>query len=588
MNKTIHPITNIPAGYADRYIIYTRRSTDDPDNQKNSIEYQQQEAIRYYQRLGLPIADIAIEGLCTDGIVKEYHSGFKENDFFEASANNMVTFKVERPKFLSLVSLLRQRKFKGVIALCWDRFSRNETDDVLIKKLMSQGVDIRFVQTEYDRNSSAGALHMDIDGMFSRQYSRAISEKVRNTNKKLRAEGKCIYTPPLGYLSAGSDSKPFDPERAPLVKQVFKLYATGEWSFTTLAQWANKHGLTTKPTRRRRTRGEKLEGIQLSGIPKISNPVTEKTIYHILNNPFYIGKIRHKGELFDSKAHLPLIDLSTFYKVQAVLKQKAVKVYYPVMNFFTYRGLVKCAVCKRAYSPYVQKNIVYYRSRCKAGCTNTVKNVNEALITKEITAILNRIYFTDTELLSIEASKQKGLDAITDKRSRQFDDLMFRKNKARENLDYLQKEKLNLLRTGVFTPAQLIEEEGRLMELVREIDEQIAELNESAQSMLMTVVSFSELIKHAAAYYEYALDTEKRDIAIQVFSELYLENGKLKYEAKQGFNALLQRFDACLQTTCGEDYVFLELEHIYHLVKHDKKILEQYINSFLSKKSQGP
>ncbi|MBZ0099413.1 MAG: recombinase family protein [Taibaiella sp.] len=576
MNKTIHHHKEIDNQYADCYIAYTRKSTDDADNQKNSIEYQEEQIRLSLAGQGIQLAPISIEGFCTDGVITEHHSGFKEDADFETNPDGTISISVERPKFLMLVNLLRQKKFKGVISLCWDRFSRNEADDMLTKKLLKQGIDVRFVQVKYDTGSS-GALHMDIDGMFSRHYSRTISEKVRNTNKKLRSEGKCIYTPPLGYISTGSDNKPFDPERAPLVKRIFELYATGEWSFITLAQWANKHGLTTKPCRRKRTREEKLQGIQLQDIPKTTRPITEKTIWHILNNSFYIGKIRHKDELLDSKAHLPLIDLATFYKVQATLKQKAVKVYYPEMEFFTYRGLIKCGTCGRAYSPYAQKGIAYYRSVCKPECTNSVKNINDNFITKKIMEVFSRIHFTEDERRTIEASARKNLDKLTGNRNKQITDIQFQKNKIVENMAYLAKDKLNLLRIGVFTPLQIIEEEGRLKAQLKEYEEKISSFSASAQSMLDYVISFSELVKHASVYYPYALDTEKRELVIQVFSELYIDNGELKYHANKGFDALLKRFEPLTMATCGQDYVILELEQIYHSVRSSKSFLEQYI-----------
>ncbi len=551
MTKTLNPLEKIDNQYADCYIAYTRKSTDDADNQKNSIEYQAQEIKRDLAKQGIEIAPLTIEGFCTDGYITEHHSGFKEDSEFETNPDGTISISVDRPKFLMLVNLLRQKKFKGVISLCWDRFSRNEADDMLTKKLLKQGIDVRFVQVKYD-TSSSGALHMDIDGMFSRHYSRTISEKVRNTNKKLRNEGQCIYTPPLGYLSEGSGSKPFDPERAYLVRRIFEQYATGEWSFSTLAAWANEQGLTTKPCRRKRTKAEKLQGVELSDIPKSTRPITEASIWHILSNPFYIGKITHKGELFDSKVHQPLVDLATYYKVQSVLKKKAVKVHYPELAFFTYRGLVKCGTCKRGYSPYVQKGNTYYRSRCQKGCANPLKNINDKFITGEAVKILDRIHFTEPEIAAIEAIAWKELDKLTDRRNKQVEDLRLQKNKAAENLDYLTKDKLNLLRTKVFTGIQIIEEEGRLAALLADYEKKISELSISTKAMLEYVISFSELTRHTAAYFEHGLDVYKRDIVQQVFTELYIENGELKYVATEAYQALLMRFDASKTLSCGD------------------------------------
>lgn len=534
--------------FSDYYIIYNRKSTDDAENQKNSIAYQKLENIKFSEKEILKIAPLTIDSFCTNGIIEEHHSGFKQDEGFEASEDGTITYKILRPKFLTLVNLLRAKEFKGVVCLCWDRLSRNEADDVLIKKLLSQGIDIRFVQANYE-DTSSGALHMDIDGMFSRHYSRVISEKVQNTFKKLRGEGRCIYTAPIGYLDQGSDNKPFDKERAPLVKRIFELYSTGEWSFSSLSKWANQQGLTTKPNRRKRTKKEKSEGFELINIPKAVRPCTPKTIENILSNPFYIGKNINEGKLIDSKAHQPLIDTNLFYKVQAVLKSKTVSVHYPDAFFFTYRGLLNCGSCGRVYTPYEQKGIVYYRPKCKDKCLNNLKNINEEYITEKIQELLDRIYFTDEELAKIESQANKELNKISEKRNKEMKDIYRQLNKAMEDLDYLIKDKLNLLRNGLFTPEQIKDEENRLTLQVQDIQNKIKANSESTKAMLDYVITFSELVKNASLYFKHALDTEKRDLLIQIFSELSLDNGELKYVAKEGFGVLLRRLSTSSSLT---------------------------------------
>ena len=123
---------------------------------------------------------------------------------------------------------------------------------------MRKGVDIRFVLAKYDKTSS-GALHMDIDGMFAEHHSRVTSEKVSLNIKNNREKGICTYRAPVGYLNTGTmEYKPFDSDRAPLIKQFFELYATGDWTLAGLAHYANDHGFTMPPMRRRRTEAEML------------------------------------------------------------------------------------------------------------------------------------------------------------------------------------------------------------------------------------------------------------------------------------------------------------------------------------------
>ena len=106
-------------------------------------------------------------------------------------------------------------------------------------------------------------------------------------------------------------------------------------------------------------------------------------------------------------------------------------------------------------------------------------------------------------------------------------------------------------RTGVFTPAQIIEE-GRLKSLLAEYEEKMSNLSVSTKAMLEYILSFSELAKHVAFYFSGGLDTEKRHIVMQVFSELYISNGELKYQATEAFEALLMRYDASKTLSCGE------------------------------------
>ncbi len=526
---------------SSQYLVYNRKSTDDADNQKNSLSYQQMRNLEFAQRNSLPIAEkMTITGFCDAGIINESHSGFKEDKNFEIMPNGSIQYNIERPKFLQLVGMLKDKEIGGAIFLCWDRASRNGQDDVLLKKLIKQGCDIRFCEATYDKSSS-GDLHMDIDGMFSSHYSRVISEKVKNAQQKLRSEGRCIYFAPIGYLDKGSDNKPFDPERAPIVKRIFELYATNKWSFPQLGKWAQEQGLTTKPVRRKRTKAEILNNVNIETIPKTSHPADRKTIEYILSNPFYIGKVKTQDGYIDGKFHQSLIDIGLYNKVQNILKERRVSVYYVDRDFFTYRGLLYCT-CGRMFSPYQQKGINYYRTRCNPDCTNPDKNLTETDVHKIVKEKLSKIYFTDDELKEIELRSKTELGVISEQRNKELDDLNIQRKKVLADLDYLLDNKLTLLRTNTMTIDDIKADETRLNLKLAEIDGKIKIYTESIHDMLRYIITFSELVKNAAQYYEHALDSEKQEIVSEVFTELIFSDKKLvKYTAKEGFAALLDR-----------------------------------------------
>ena len=527
--------------YKNQYLVYNRKSTDDADNQKNSLAYQRSRVNDYALREQLSIAKtLTVPDFCINGIIDESHSAFKEEDEFVFGEDGSVQYRILRPKFRKLIELLSARKIKGVIFLCWDRASRNEQDSTVLKKLIAQGCDIRFVDTKYEKNSS-GKLHMSIDGMFANHYSNTISEKVKHAYKKLHAEGKCTYSAPIGYLDEGSANKPLDPERAPIVKRVFELYATGEWSFTQLAKWANEQGLTQKPMRRKRTKQEIANNVSPESIPKIMRAVTHKTIEYMLPNPFYIGKLKVDNQFIESKAHQPLIDTQLFNKVQGVLQQRAVSVHYVDKDFQTYRGLLRCT-CGRAYSPYEQKGITYYRSRCKEGCDNKHPNISEAEVNSIVQGALSNLHFTDEELLEIEAHSKDQLSVVSERRNKKLADLHAKQRNILADVDYLTQNKVTLLRTGSMTPEDIRSEQGRLEQKLSLVHEEIRIYGESAQDTLNYYLRFSELVKNASLYFEYALDNERHEIVTQMFTELVIKNKTLaKYDAKDGFDDILSR-----------------------------------------------
>ena len=538
--KKILDIGSVGNEYKDCYLIYNRKSTDDIDNQKNSIEYQKRENIKFASDKSIKLANITIDGFCSNGIIDEHHSGFKLDDEFEILDDGSIKQKISRPKFLKLIQLLQSKKIRGVIFLCWDRASRNEQDDMLIKQLIRQGCDLRFTQTDYDKSSS-GALHQDIDSVMARHISRVISEKVKLARKKLIEDKRCTYPAPIGYLNKGSDNKPFDTERAPIVKEIFEKFAEGGWSYSTIAQWARQKGLTTKPSRRKRTPEEKARNVSKEDIPQISRPVEPKTMENMLSNPFYIGKIVDKGVWKDSKAHLPLVDTLTFYKVQEKLKEQCVSVHYPELDFKPYRGIIRCGICKSAYSPYIKKGILFYKVKCKSGCTNNHRNFNFEFVNNKIKEVLEKIHFTDDEVERINKEADKELNKIGKQRNDELDTLNRQLKKFLDDFDYLSKERLTLMRTGGMTIQQIKDDEIRLTSEIEKIKERINEKSIEAKEMLNYILTFSELMQNAVLYFTYALDTEKQEIISQIFTELLFANREMKYQANEGFSELLSR-----------------------------------------------
>ena len=527
--------------FKNHYLIYSRKSTDDTENQKNSIPYQTGEAIKFAKKEKLPIAKVDIEGFCKAGIISEKHSGFKQEDDVSFSKEGLVQYRIERPKFEKLVRALVNGEYRGVIMLCWDRASRNKNDDNLLRKMIKLGIDIRFVQTSYDKSSS-GELHMDIDGVFSQHYSRVISEKVSNTNRKLRDDGICTYRAPIGYLNTGDPrNKPFDPERAPLVKQLFEKYSEGTWSLADLAKWANDNGLTTPPTRRKRTTEELLLDDEVVIAP-VARPITFNHIHKILTNLFYTGKVLGNERVYvSSRSHKPLVSEDLFYRVQGLMTQRKVSTHYKERLYFAYRGLIRCGKCGRVYSPYKQKGIDYYGARCAVGCDNDNHNINADFIENKVSELMISLSFTKEELVEIDRQVRSEISDLEDKRLTEIKGLEQQKRKLREELAYLRKNKLTLLKTGTYSPEDYLSTESDIAQKLEVLRRQEEASDVSMERVIRDTVILSELLEDAYLYYILAKPSEKQQIITTVFSELNLSGKTLEYKCRNGFKVLENR-----------------------------------------------
>ena len=152
------------------------------------------------------------------------------------------------------------------------------------------------------------------------------------------------------------------------------------------------------------------------------------------------------------------------------------------------------------------------------------------------------IDIADCTLQEIEARAIFELDKISTNREKEFDDLNNERKRIYEDLNYITKNKISLLRAETMSIEDIGKEEKRLNHELDLIEEKTSIHREAASEMLKYIITFSELVKMANVYYKHALDTERHEIATQVFSELCIVDRKLaNLKAKEGFQALFVR-----------------------------------------------
>ena len=130
------------------------------------------------------------------------------------------------------------------------------------------------------------------------------------------------------------------------------MYSTGNHSYRTVLHRLNSQGYTTNRKEGRR-------------------PWTKEALKHTLSNPFYVGKVRHKGKLYQGR-HEPLVDDEVFERCQEVkrLHGRSPRTYVPKFRTYAFSGVLRCSGCGERMRADYGSGHKYYR------CTSAGREID--------------------------------------------------------------------------------------------------------------------------------------------------------------------------------------------------------------------
>lgn len=217
----------------------------------------------------------------------------------------------------------KRERIKAILAHKLDRVCRNMRDAVRLQELEDTcGVQLAFVDNQFGPGA-AGALSFNVMAAVAQYYSDNLrSEVLKGMDEKVR-QGWPTGLAPFGYINVADKAEPVQPhpEESKAVVRVFNLYATGQYTFESLAQKLAGEGFIYRPSTPRFTRS---------------------SLSHILNNRFYAGELHRNGNVHKGKYRL-LIDRQTFDTCQDILNGKNRRMAHHVHVLSG--GIIRCAHC---------------------------------------------------------------------------------------------------------------------------------------------------------------------------------------------------------------------------------------------------
>ncbi|MDX2197834.1 MAG: recombinase family protein [Phycisphaerae bacterium] len=400
MNRRATSAKKSAATPATRCAIYTRKSSDEGLQQEfNSLDAQRDAAEAY-------IASQKTEGwVCNPDRYDD--GGF--------TGGNM-----ERPALKRLLADIDAGKIDCVVVYKVDRLSRSLMDFARIVEIFERHqVSFVSVTQHFNTTHSMGRLTLNILLSFAQFEREIIGERIRDKIAASRQRGKWTGgTPVLGYDVDRTGPSPklvVNPAEAARVLQIFELYLELGALLPVVAElerrgWRNK----AWTTRDGRTRG---------GLP-----FDKCRLHDLLTSVVYIGKVRHKDEVYAGE-HEAIVPDDLFARVQRQLQQNGRRGNSGLRNKHgaLLRGLLFCKACNRAMShTFTTRGNQRYRYYA---CTRAVKRGRgacprrslpaaemERAVVDEIRCIANDPAILRETLAQARAQTEAALRRLADER----------------------------------------------------------------------------------------------------------------------------------------------------------------------------
>jgi len=183
-------------------------------------------------------------------LLKDYaaKNGFEIMKIFKITES--ASGKQIRKTFNEMLGYAERNKISIILCEKIDRLTRNIKDAAIVSDWISgdEARQVHFVKENFILSKNTRAhenLVWDMKVAIARFYTNNLSEEVRKGQKEKLAQGWLPTKPPLGYRTIGDKGHKIhiiDEEKAPLVKKIFELYSSGNYSLNELVRVIYKEG----------------------------------------------------------------------------------------------------------------------------------------------------------------------------------------------------------------------------------------------------------------------------------------------------------------------------------------------------------
>jgi DNA invertase Pin-like site-specific DNA recombinase len=376
-----------------RCAVYTRKSSEEGLEQDFNSLHAQREACEAY-------------------IASQRHEGWKllpgRYDDGGYSGGSM-----ERPGLQKLLADMQSGLIDVVVVYKVDRLTRSLTDFArIVEGFDASNASFVSVTQSFNTTTSMGRLTLNVLLSFAQFEREVTGERIRDKIAASKRKGMWMGGfVPMGYAADGRSLRILE-EEAAIIRTIFDRFLDLE-SVRDLKAELDREGIATRPfvSARNRSWGNR--------------PFSIGHLRAILQNPIYVGEIRHRDERYPAQ-HPAIIDRERFDCVQTLIASRARKHRLRIgaehINLLS--GLIFDQHGNKLTSAHTSKQGIRYRYYVyPANPSGTVSGRRiaagelENLVVEHLAAILNDRHWLQANVLS-DGTSPDGISETADEARR--------------------------------------------------------------------------------------------------------------------------------------------------------------------------
>lgn len=457
-------------------------------------------------------------------LLQQYAKKNKLDVVKEYSISESASGRIQRQRYGEMINYSVKNKIKVLIVEKTDRLTRTVKEGVTISEWLAKDsereihlVKEKTVVSETSRNSHDKFM-WNVKTAVAQFYADNLSEEVKKGQKEKLAQGWLPTIPPVGYKTIGEKGHKIheiDNDKAPLVKKMFELYATGNYSTKSLTKKMKSLGLTNKNDR----------------------PFAKSSIADLLSKKFYIGINEWKGKEYEGKQET-FITEDLFDRVQEVLGSNGGAVKRRKHNYL-FKSLMKCEECGGSITWEKQKQFIYGHCNHYRGCQQTAW-VREDDIKLIVNKFIGGLRINNETLLdwireALRASYKDQIETYEVAVTKLNSEL----DRAQKRLDRLYDDYLDERIAPDFYDRKKKEYEQRKEVVIKDISK-YSKSNDKFQQIGMNLYEISQ---RGDELYD-RVDTDgKRELLQLVFKDMGIVNGEAQLVYSEGFLKIKEMVD---------------------------------------------